>query len=58
MNRYLVCCEVKRQEIVEVKAANIEEAKEEAKYILSDFDEVEIEHVSVPRYGGGVCVNE
>jgi hypothetical protein len=58
MNKYLVCCEVKRQEIVAVEAANTEEAIEEAKFRLDEFDEIVIEHVSVPMGNRWVCVDD
>lgn len=58
MNKYLVSCSFKGQKHIAVKAENIEQAKEEAKYRLSEFDEIEIEDVSVPMGSGWVCVDE
>ena len=58
MNKYLVSCSFKGQEHIVVKAENIEDAKKEAKYRLDEFDEIEIEYVSVPMGNGWVCVDD
>lgn len=45
MNTYILHCEVKKTEIIKVKAENIEQAKEEAKHRLDEFHEIEIEDI-------------